>query len=206
MNESLGFWRAWLVLYGSQSMHISHLKSLIHLTWQTLYQWHSRSRISFQTSILQTQSAQLSPFQLFLSIKCLLFLRICPSWPSHILSDGLCMPAMRNCAQMSCGCGQHGYIRLDVTFLTNRGCMSALFRCSQCCKTLWVLCKLIYAWTTIFFFCFFFFLWKKKMGVYQDIVGWLKAEWKMTSATNNHKLLAYYYKSCSKSVIGIMTM
>lgn len=131
---------------------------MVRLTWQTLYQWHSRSKISFQTSILQTQSAQLSPFQLFLSIKCLLFLRICPCWPSHIFSDGLCMPAMWNCAQMSCGCGQHGYIRLDATFLANRGCMSALFRYSQCCKMLWVLCKLIYEWTTKVGIFFFFFM------------------------------------------------
>lgn len=55
------------------------------------------SRISFQTSVLQTQSAQLSSFQLFLSIKCLLFLRICPSWPSHI-SLTVCACHVKVCA------------------------------------------------------------------------------------------------------------
>lgn len=73
----------------------------------------------------------------------------------------------------------------------------------------WVPWKLIYEQTTevgILFYFFYIKKYKKKIGVYQSIAGWFKAEWKMTSATNNQKLLAYYYKTYTDSVMEIITM
>lgn len=112
-------WGAWFISLGKQC------------TSDTADQ----SRIHFQISILQSQSAQLSPFQVFLSIKCLLFLRICTLCPSHIFSDGLRRP---------CVSVRKWVVVAANRAACNRGCMSALFRHAQCRKTPWVLGKLIY--------------------------------------------------------------
>lgn len=85
--------------------------------------------------------------------------------------------AMWKCAQMTCGCGPHGNIRLDATFLTNRGCTSALFRYAQCCETPGVLWELIYEETTNVGIFFFYFMEEESGSVSEH--SWLvQGDWK----------------------------